>query len=311
MDVDNILTVPKVATWCKGVVAKLTRATSNPLMQKYLGYVSQRLDAGEYTSPSQYWDELYRSINAVEDPVNQGRLNPTIEEDKVTFRGFETVYSLAALDPDDRAIYFESWFTEDVDHSRAGASEVKAALAECDVFFKDMSDEDVDKCIDIVRRNAGKFPVDSRHFLESFPAPGTMHYSRRKAADKSKEGIVIGDGTLSDEEMVERRVKSAMSKRLTAEELRTDIERTMDTELRASYGPLYTTPSGALVRDVYREPIEKDEPKSSNDTDIKTANDGNSSSSKAKTTAELRAEAIETYKQRKAAYYEACPLSLD
>lgn len=43
-----------------------------------------------------------------------------------------------------------------------------------------------------VRRNAGKFPVDSRHFLESFPAPGTMHYSRRKAADKSKEGIVIG-----------------------------------------------------------------------------------------------------------------------
>lgn len=124
-------------------------------------------------------------------------------------------------------------------------------------------------------------------------------------------------------------MKSAMSKRLTAEELRTDIERTMDTELRASYGPLYTTPSGALVRDVYREPIEKDEPKSSNDIDIKvgmeysyvrssscwmllqTANDGNSSSSKAKTTAELRAEAIETYKQRKAAYYEACPLSLD
>ncbi|KAF4715563.1 Serine arginine-rich splicing factor 2, partial [Perkinsus olseni] len=306
-----------VATWCKGVVAKLTRATSNPLMRKYLGYVSQRLDAGEYTSPAQYWDEVYRSINAVEDPVNQGRLNPTMDEDKIAFRGFETGYSLAALDPEDRATYFESWFTEDVDHSRAGATEVKAALAECDVFFKDMSDDDVDKCIDIVRQNAGKFPVDSRHFLESFPAPGTMHHSRRKAADKSKEGsgisLSIGDGTLSDEEMVERRVRSAMSKRLTAEELRSDIERTMDKELRASYGPLYTTPSGALVRDVFREPIEREEGADTG-TDKGKANDGSgssSSSSKAKTTAELRAEAEETYKQRKAAYYEACPLSPD
>ncbi|KAF4668605.1 Serine arginine-rich splicing factor 2 [Perkinsus chesapeaki] len=305
MDVDNLLSVPKICTWCKGVVGKLSRATSNPLMRTYLGYVLQRLDAGEYTSTSQYWDEVYRSINAVEDPVNQGRLNPTMEEDKVAFRGFETVYSLAALDPEDRATYFESWFTEDVDHSRAGATEVKTALAECDIFFKDMSDDDVDKCIDIVRQNASKFPVDSRHFLESFPAPGTMHHKRRKAADKeSKDGL--GDGVLSEEEIVERRVKSAISKRLTAEELRTDIERTMDTGLRPCYGPLYTTSTGALARDVYREPIEIDD----NDKTTTSSTSG-SNVNRCKSTAELRAEAMATYKEREDAYYKACPLSLD